>query len=328
MNGSAAAIELRSAREDDWLRLDALLGLVEKKSLRALSDQDLMELPILYRSALSSLSVARETSLDLDLVSYLEGLCARAYFFVYGVRSSPSARLRKFFSDDWPNAVRSLWRETVVALFLMGFGILAGFMLVQSDSGWFDSLVPADLASGRDFSASAESLRSTLYDGGEFLELFAAFLFTHNSQVTIFCFALGFAFGLPTAMLLIYNGLILGAMVALFSAHGMAPEFIGWLLIHGTTELFAIALGGAAGLKIGWAVIFPGEHTRLVAASAAGRTAGTVMVGVVLMLLVAGLLEGVGRQTITSDAARYAIGFGALAIWMLYYYFPRRTRHG
>lgn len=328
MNRSAAALELRAVREGDWVRLEGLLNLVEKKSPRALSDEDLIELPILYRSALSSLSVARETSLDLDLVTYLEGLCARAYFFVYGVRTSPSARLRKFLSDDWPAAVRSLWRETFVALFLMSFGILCGYVLVSNDPNWFESIVPSDMAQGRDFSASADSLRSTLYDGGEFLEVFAAFLFTHNSQVAIFCFALGFAFGLPTSLLLIYNGLMLGAMVALFSAHGLAPEFVGWLLIHGTTELFAIILAGAAGLRIGWAVIFPGELTRLAAASAAGKTAATVMVGVVLMLLAAGLLEGVGRQTITSDIARYAIGFAALAIWMLYYYFPRRERYG
>ena len=64
----------------------------------------LLALPILYRGALSSLSVARETSLDLELVNYLEGLSARAYFFVYGVRTTAGSRLASFFARDWPVA--------------------------------------------------------------------------------------------------------------------------------------------------------------------------------------------------------------------------------
>jgi uncharacterized membrane protein SpoIIM required for sporulation len=168
-----------------------------------------------------------------------------------------------------------------------------------------------------------------LYNGkDEMLEAFAAFLFSHNSQVAIFCFALGFAFGLPTAMLLVYNGLSLGAFLALFSSRGLGFEIGGWLFIHGTTELFAIILAGAAGLRIGWAVVFPGQQARLQAASHAGRTAAIAMAGVVLMLLAAGLLEGVGRQEITSDLARYGIGSAALLLWLLFYYAPRRPRHG
>ena len=195
-----AAVDSRSfraAREEEWRRLDALLVTCEKKSPRALSDEDLMALPILYRGALSSLSVARETSLDLELVTYLEGLCARAYFFIYGVRTSPGRRIRAFLVHDWPAAVADLWRETLVALLLLAVGTAAGYLLVASDPSWFSAFVPEDLSNGRDFSAGSAKLRSTLYDGGQegALAIFAAALFTHNSQVAIFCFALGFAFG-------------------------------------------------------------------------------------------------------------------------------------
>src|SRR5207253_6687999 len=77
----------RAAREHEWARLEDILNRAERHSVRDLDDEDLRALPVLYRGALSSLSVARETSLDLELVTYLEGLCARAYFFVYGVRT-------------------------------------------------------------------------------------------------------------------------------------------------------------------------------------------------------------------------------------------------
>ena len=138
------------------------------------------------------------------------------------------------------------------------------------------------------------------------LHLFATSLFTHNSRVSIMSFALGFAFGVPTMMLEYYQGIGLGAMLAVFSAKGLGVDFGGWLFIHGTTELFAAALSGAAGLRIGSAVVFPGARSRLQAAAEAGRTAGKVMVGVILMLLAAGLLEGFGRQLITDTVMRYA----------------------
>jgi len=333
LNAASAPIgptTLREMRQEEWVRLEAILRQVERRSPRALSDEDLMALPTLYRSALSSLSVARETSLDLELVTYLEGLCARAYFFVYGVRTSPLRRLRLFFVQDWPNAVRSLWRETLIATLLTLLGLAAGYSLVASNPIWFEAFVPDGLAQGRDFSASTEYLRQTLYDGGHdsMLAIFATFLFTHNAQVSIMCFALGFAFGIPTAFLLLYNGGMMGAIFALFVSRGLGTDLGGWLIIHGSTEIFAIILAGAAGLKIGWSVVFPGEASRMNAATSAGKTAGIAMAGVVIMLLAAGALEGVGRQTVTNSIARYAIGVFMLIFWLAFYYLPRRSHHG
>ena len=330
MNAPGRFRGLRAEREAEWRRLDELVTLCEKKSPRALSDDDLMALPILYRGALSSLSVARETSLDLELVTYLEGLCARAYFFLYGVRTTPAGRMRQFLRTDWPSAMKALWKETLVSLFLLLVGAVAGYLLVSDDPSWYGAFVPIELAGGRDFSAGREFLHGTLYDGGGEapLGVFATFLFTHNTQVAILCFALGFAFAVPTVLLLLYHGCMLGAFFALFGSHGLSFELGGWLIIHGSTELFAIVLAGAAGLRIGWSVVFPGASTRLAAASRSGREAATAMVGVVVMLMAAGLLEGFGRQLIQSDLARYSIGLGMLAFWLLYYYAPRRPRHG
>jgi uncharacterized membrane protein SpoIIM required for sporulation len=316
----------RAAREGEWRRLEDILTVAEKKSVRALEDEDLLALPILYRGALSSLSVARETSLDLELITYLEGLCARAYFFVYGVRTSAGSRIGAFFARDWPLAVQGLWRETLVSLAITLIGALAGYLLVANDPEWYASFVSPDLAGGRDFSASTDFLRSQLYDtpGANGLSFFATFLFTHNSQIAIMCFALGFAFGVPTLMLLIQNGAMIGAFLALYFSRGLGLEMGGWLIIHGSTEIFAIILAGAAGFRIGWGVVFPGEESRLDAATRAGRTSALAMAGVVAMLACAGLLEGVGRQIIISDMARYAIGLIMLALWLAYFYLPRQ----
>lgn len=74
----------RDEREADWRRLEQLIDTIERKTVAALSEDDLLELPVLYRAALSSLSVARETSLDRALIDYLESLCTRSYFLFTG----------------------------------------------------------------------------------------------------------------------------------------------------------------------------------------------------------------------------------------------------
>ena len=325
---STVARQFRERREPQWQRLEQLLDTAEARSVHALADDDLLALPTLYRGALSSLSVARETSLDLELITYLEQLCARAYFFVYGVRTRPGSKLAHFFARAWPEATQAIWRESLLALVLMIIGVAAGYLLVANDPTWYENLIPGGMAQGRNFEADPAELRRMLYDsdGTESLTVFASFLFTNNAGVALLAFALGFAFGIPTAMLLTYNVAALGAMLALYDARGLVFELGGWLSIHGTTELLAILLAGAAGFHIGWAVIFPGEDSRLAAATRAGRTAAVVMIGVIVMLMTAAILEGFGRQLVTDDLARYATGGGMLLLWLLYFYLPRRLQ--
>jgi uncharacterized membrane protein SpoIIM required for sporulation len=317
----------RQEREADWGRLERLLERVERGSAASLSYEEMVALPGLYRSALSSLSVARAISLDRSLVEYLESLCTRAYFFVYGPRSTLLQRLAGFFAEAWPRAVKALWRETLWSLALMLAGLAAAWILVVHDPDWFYAFVSRDLASGRDPGATTEFLRKVLYDDGQGkgLSVLATFLFTHNAQISILAFALGFALCAPTAFLMIANGAMMGAFMALYVQHGLGYQMGGWMFIHGTTELFAVTLAGAAGLKIGWTLAFPGGKTRVDALAEAGRLAATVMAGVVAMLFVAGLLEGFARQLIKIDPVRYAIAIGMLTLWCVYFYAPRRT---
>lgn len=318
----------RREREADWRRLEALVTKAETRSAGALSDTEILAMPVLYRSALSALSVARATSLDQALIGYLESLAARAYFFVYGARSTPQEQLSAFFARDWPAGVRAMWRETLIAFAISALGAAVAWWLVSSDADWFYAFVDPMLASGRDPTAAAGTLREGLYhtEGSDGLSVFATMLFTHNAQVALGAFALGFALGVPTIVLLLMNGAMLGAMLHVFISKGVGFEFGGWLLIHGVTELFAIVLAGAAGLRIGWAVAFPGDRSRLEAISETGRAAGAAMMGVVIMLMLAGLLEGFGRQLITNDLARYAIAAGSALLWAVYFYAPRPER--
>ena len=320
----------RQEREADWLRLDRMLQKVERGSAASLSYEEMVALPGLYRSALSSLSVARAISLDRSTVDYLEALCTRAYFFVYGPRSTLLDRLAGFFAQAWPNAVKALWRETLWSAALMLTGAAAGWILVAQDSDWFYAFVSHGLSGGRDPTATTQFLRSTLYDDGAHkgLSVLATFLFTHNAQIAVFAFALGFAFCVPTAFLMVTNGAMAGAFLALFAQHGLGWQLGGWMFIHGVTELFAVTLAGAAGFKLGWTVTFPGGRARVDALAESGRLAATVMAGVVVMLFLAGLLEGFARQLIKDDIARYAIALASAVAWGVYFYAPRRPRLG
>jgi len=154
----------------------------------------------------------------------------------------------------------------------------------------------------------------------------ATFLFTHNAGVALMAFALGFAFCLPSALLMVDNGCVLGAFLAIFVQHGLGVEVGGWLMIHGVTELFATILAGAAGFRIGTALAFPGERTRLESVSHAGRGAAVLMGGVLVMLFCAGILEGVGRQLIQVTWIRYAIAATSGVIWLTYLYAPRGAK--
>ena len=108
------------------------------------------------------------------------------------------------------------------------------------------------------------------------------------------------------------------------SSSGRITGVLGSMAVHGTTELYAILLAGAAGLHVGRAMVFPGSLSVLDAAAAAGRRAATVMVGVVMMLIVAALLEAFARQLVDTSLGRLAIGLFMLVFWTAYLFAWRR----
>lgn len=317
----------RLEREGDWRRLDAIVTRLEKGRLRAVADEDIAELPALYRTAASSLAVARETSLDKATLAYLEGLVLRAWYQVYGPRRGFIAWLRLFLTGGWARGVREIWLDICIALAAMIAGTVAGWALVARDQDWYYALVPTQMggvrAPGASREALAETLRTESETGG--LSQFAAYLFYNNASVSILVFALGFAFGVPSLMLLVHNMALLGAMLWLYHSVGLLPDFLAWLAVHGTTELSAILLAGAAGLHVGRSMAFPGQRSIMQATATAGRRAGVVMVGVVIMLILAALLEAFPRQ-LAGSQMRTIIGVSMAFLWFLYFSLSGRDR--
>jgi uncharacterized membrane protein SpoIIM required for sporulation len=323
--------EFRRGREDSWRDLETLVAVIEKRGVRALSADDLQRLPLLYRTALSSLSVARSIALDRNLLLYLENLALRGYLAVYGPRVSLLRGAGDFLVRGFPAAVVAARWHVLIAVLCMAVGSIAGFALTIGDESWFSSLVPTGLSGGR----GPASSHADLHDHEIFapwpgvVESFAVmanFLFTHNTVVGILTFSLGLAAGVPTILLLLYQGLILGAFLALHANRELTVDFLGWVAIHGVTEIGAIILCGAAGLVIADKLLFPGRHARVESVAIHGRMAAQIAVGAVLMFFIAAILEGGFRQLIQSTPWRLAIGAATGIGWLTYVTLCARRR--
>lgn len=323
--------EFRKRREEDWRALEDLVSRIERRGIRSLEADELQRLPVLYRSAVSSLSVARSIALDRNMLAYLENLSLRAFLVVYGPRSTLWDGIKRFFARDFPAAVRSAAPHFLIALLAMLAGVLAGFILTAGDEDWFSSLVPSGVAADRGPESTREDLLTReIYapwpGAAQAFALFANTLFQHNTMVGILAFSLGLAAGVPTILLMIYNGLILGAFIALHYNRGLTTEILGWLSIHGVTEFAAILLCGAAGLLIADKMLFPDRYSRLQSLSVHGRVAAQIVLGAVLLFFVAAILEGGFRQLVQSTPLRFAIGWGIGALWLFYFLTAGRGR--
>ena len=319
--GQPRSFFFRRDREGDWTDLEMMVDSAMTRGLKRLSDEDLQRLPALYRSTLSSLMVARETTMDRELVKYLEALAARAYLVVYGNRRPSRSVFGSFALETFPRTVRRLWAEVLLATGLFLLGTAVSLALVHADSAWFYAFVDAGLASGRNPAATTDQLRETLYSGPhEGLTAFSSFLFTHNARIGMLCFALGIAAGVPTAMLVFSNGLMLGAFIGLYAQRGLLLPLLGWLLPHGVPEIAALILCAAAGLHLGRAVVFTGQLSVRESLRQCGRRATLVVAGTILLFAVAGVVEGVFRQVVLDDGVRLALVlFNAtwIALWIL-----------
>lgn len=323
--------EFRKGREQSWEQLDEILTRIDKKGIKSLTAEEAEKLPLLHRAALSSLSVARNIVLDRNLLHYLEGLAMRSYLAVYGPRIGLIQSFRDFFAFGFPRAVRSIrWHLAAACLALLA-GTLAGYLLVADDMNYFYTLVPAELAAERGPGSTAEELiKEELFAPWPgFVDTFVVFansLFRHNTIVGILAFGLCFALGLPTIFLLIYNGLTLGAFIALHADKGLAFDFLGWLSIHGVTEILAIIMCGGAGLAVAEKIIFPGRLPRLESLAVGGRRAASVVAGAVALFFIAGILEGGFRQLIDNTLGRYAFAAVTAAGWLYYFSMVGRER--
>lgn len=304
----------------DWNELEALLAKA-RRSIRRMTPEELTRLDVLYRRTTVHLAQVTSRTTDVHLAQYLNGLTAAAHSVIYlPARRSLFAGGVLFVTEGFARAIARSWRyHLVAALLLIGGGVLAYFAARHDPLAAYALLPPGDIRMpGTSSEKLKEVLRSGRDQGGGTKFLFASFLFSHNLKVGLLSMGLGVAATAPTVLLLIYNGMILGAFAAMHHQAGIYSEFWAWILPHGVTEIGAIILCGGIGLLLGRAVVSPGLQTRAESLRLAGIEAARIAGGVALMLVFAAIIESYLRQSHLSTAARFIFAAATALFWAAY----------
>ncbi len=304
----------------DWDELEALIKQA-RKSLRQMTPDELSRLDVLYRRTTVHLSQVATRTTDAKLKSYLNGLAAAAHSLIYlPPRTSMWTGAAKFLFEGFARLLARHWRyHGLSAVLLLGGGCLAYFAAMHDPLAAYALLPPGDIRlPGSTREQLLDVLRSGRETSGGGKFVFASFLFSHNLKVGIMAMGMGVLAAVPTTMLMIYNGMMLGAFTAIHHKAGIYAEFWAWILPHGVTEIGAIILCGGVGLLLGKAVISPGLTSRMESLRLAGIDAGLTCLGVGGMLVAAALIESYLRQSYLSANARLAFAAATVVFWTLF----------
>lgn len=310
-------------RQADWRRLEALLGQASG-SIVALSPEEIHELGLLYRSVASDLALAQRDYPHQPLTQYLNRLVARGHASLY--RSEPMAvrRIARYLTHGLPQTYRRLWAFVALSAALMfGPAIVAG-LLVDAQPDLARVVLPV----------GAQDVIPLVEEGELWLDIpiaqrpyASAFIMRNNIQVTFLAFGGGILLGLLSLYVLVTNGLMLGGLLGLTQHYGLAGGLWDFIVAHGVVELSVICIAGAAGLRMGWAILQPGLLRRRDALAGAARDAIKLLLPCVPLLIVAGLIEGfISPNADILFAVKLAVGLGTGALLHGYLLLAGRER--
>lgn len=294
---------------------------------RVLNDkyaQDPDKLSDLFVQVTDDLSYSRTFYPNRLVRAYINGLAQRIFLSVYRSKNSRASRLRHFWTEDLPRQIYDSRREFALSFFLFflafGIGVLSGannpeFARIILGDGYVDMTLE-NIEKGdpmgvyKDMSAFAMSLG----------------IIGNNLFVAYLTFLLGALYAIGTVSILIRNGVMVGVFQYFFIERGLFRESFLTIWMHGTLEISAIVIAGAAGLAMGRGLVFPGTFTRGRAFSESARRGFKIMLGVTPLFIVAGFIEGyLTRHTEAPDFLR-ALFIGLCLAFVLFYFwwYPRK----
>jgi uncharacterized membrane protein SpoIIM required for sporulation len=317
MEGSTMA--RRSGEALELARFEELLGRAERLRPSGMKFAELRELGGLYRRQSVQLARLRERADDPDAERYLNALAVRAYTLLYGNR--PRRMLSAADMERLAGSLVGAWPALRVSVALLLMGVFLGASLASRDLQAVWTLMPGSMGYTP---TMLEELANSEEAQGRFLErsassvgenaLFGSSLFSHNTNVGLLALAAGMLAGIPSVVLQLYNGLIVGAFASIFVGGPWSIDFLAWILPHGIPEFTAISLCAAGGLLLGGAVAAPGKRSRRAALRVAVDSA-LVLFGVsVVLFLLAALLESFVRESTLGTGERLAIAASMFAL--------------
>lgn len=310
-------LQFEQMYQDGWAELESQLDRVLRSGSRSREEKKAVDgerLAELYRRACEHLALARARAYPAYIQDRLDRLTADAHQVIYQHRGLGISRITRFFAIDFPRAVRAhavyVWIATAVFVFPT---IILG-LLVYSRPELILSVVDATTAASYEqmYSPDAESIgriRTADTDWAMF-----GFYIRNNVTVSFQCFAGGLFAGLGSLFYLAFNGVQAGAIAGYLTERGMASTFYSFVVTHAAFELTAIVLSGAAGLRIGHAVLAPKRQKRVQALVTAARESIVIVYGFAVMLLVAAAIEAFWSSARwLPHAVKYSV---AAACWL------------
>ncbi|MCB1217580.1 stage II sporulation protein M [bacterium] len=332
-------------RSADWERLRNVLERIRSGGLQSLSEEQLSALPGLYRKTLSDLSLFRTRGDNPMLVEQLSSLCNEAHGVIYGRKlGEKRTGFVEYIVEELPRAVRRNARLVLAS---------AAVMAVCTVIGWLHCLVDADLARAVLGPQIVNQYQTSLRAATEDADLGLAaqipreersgmwlYITSNNIRVGFNAFLLGILGGLPALLMMAFNGYMLGAIAYLYFTTppgidvNLPLYFIAGVAAHGAIELPAITLAGAAGMKLGFSWVFPGQRARGESLRAAVGDAGKLVLTTTLTLVVAGIIEAFVTPLTPEEglslnllyALKISIGVIVFSLWFCWLYFGGRTR--
>ncbi len=291
------------SRKADWARFEDLLKKFEFSRNPTLKPSEISEFSSLYRSLCFDLSLVQSRDWGLTVSRYLNDLAARGHNCFY--RSKPGSLMTvvRFITADFPKLLRAniayFWFALALAVIP---GLVAG-ILIAYDVDWASRIVASEHQAMFDKMYSGEMKR------GEDADAMMAGFYVHNNiGIALRCYATGAFAGLGTIFFLIYNSIFLGAVTSFVAVKGHGERFFSFVIGHGSFELTAIVVAGAAGLILGHAIVCPGEHSRWDNLRLRGLVSVKIALGSAFMLAVAALIEGFWSPSGVPPVLKFIVG--------------------
>ncbi|WP_283138474.1 stage II sporulation protein M [Rhizohabitans arisaemae] len=298
-----------------WDRLESLV-----RDRRRLSGEETDELVDLYQRVATHLSIVRSAGGDALLVGRLSWLVAQGRSAVTGAHAPAWREVIRFFTVGFPLVAYRVWRWWAATAF--------AFLAVATVFGaWVagDPEVQAAIATPEQITQLVEHEFADYYSTHPAAS-FASQVWLNNLWISAQVVASAILMGLPIPWILLQNAANVGLSGGLMVARGKGDVFFGLITPHGLLELTAIFLAAAAGLRVGWTVVDPGPRRRGEALAEQGRAVMSVVLGLVVVLGVAGLIEALVTPSGLPTWARVGIGVLAEAVFLGYVFlFGRRA---
>lgn len=268
-----------------------------------------------YREVCRDLAVARTRGYGSCLLTELNDLVNRGHNLLYARRSGTFARAVAFVAAGFPRQVRRdaafVW--AACCAFVLPLVLIIVAIDVEPDVLYSVLDEPQVRQMEAMYQPDAERPGRARASDSDFAMF--GFYIWNNVSIGFQVFATGLALGIGSLFYLGYNGIVIGAVAGHLVGIGYGDVFLPFVAGHGAFELTAIVLSGAAGLKIGYALLAPGELSRGAALRHAAAEAVTLVIGATGMLFVAAFIEAYWSSTRWPPAfLKYLVGAG---LWLL-----------